>query len=310
MPIDPAVQAMADAMAAGGFKPFSSFDPAGARAQLAEMQAGMNATMTDDGPALELVEELVIPGPHGDIPARRYRPVEAIPGTVVYYHGGGWVLGTLDDFDRPLKALAAQSGCQVISVDYRMAPEHRFPAATDDALAAVRWIAEQPGAGPIAVAGDSAGGNLAAVTAIRVRDEGGPEIAFQVLAYPVSDCDFGTASYREWAQAPILPIEDMRWYWDHYVPDEAQRTHPHASPLRAESLAGLPPALVVVAECDPLHDEVVAYARRLEADGGRVELHEGAGMPHGFFTFNGVLAQGDEALGLAARRLREALAAA
>jgi acetyl esterase len=253
------------------------------------------------------IEDLTVPGPAGGITIRRYRPTSQPVGTVVYLHGGGWVLGTLDDYDRPLKALAVQSGCDVFSVDYRMAPEHRFPAATDDALAAVRWVGEQEVAGAIAVAGDSAGGNLAAVTAIRVRDEGGPDIAFQLLAYPVTDCDFASPSYEQWAQAPILPARDMHWYWDHYAPNAADRVHPHASPLRSEDLSGLPPALVVAAECDPLHDEVVAYARRLEEAGVPVELYEGAGMPHGFFTFNGILPQGDEALAHGARRLREHL---
>jgi acetyl esterase len=309
MPIDPAVQAMAEGMAEAGLRPFSDFDPTGARAQLAEMQAGMNASMSGDEPVLRAVEDITIPGPDGPLAARWYRALGDRAGIVVYLHGGGWVLGTLDDYDRPLKALANMAGCDVLSVDYRLAPEHRFPAPLDDALAAVRWAGDQAAGAPIAVAGDSAGGNLAAVAVRRIRDEGGPQIALQLLAYPVSDCDFTTGSYEQWKDAPILPARDMHWYWGHYVPNPADRAHPDASPLRATDLSGLPPALVIVAECDPLHDEVVAYAGRLKDAGNEVELHEGPGMPHGFFTFNGVLPQADEALALGAARLRERLSA-
>jgi acetyl esterase len=310
MSLDPAVETMAEAMAANGFRPFSDFDPAGARAQLARMQADMNAAMGDGGASLFAIEDVAIAAEHGVIGARRYRPRERTPGTVVYYHGGGWVLGELEDYDRPLKALAAQSGCDVLSVDYRLAPEHRFPAAVEDALTALRWAGAQPGAGPIAVAGDSAGGNLAAVATQSARDEGGPQVVYQVLAYPVSDCDFGTSSYLEWSDAPILPSRDMQWYWNHYVPDSKDRSDPRASPLRAESFANLPPALIVVAECDPLRDEVRSYAHRLQQAGVEVEHYEGVGMPHGFFTFNGVLPQGDEVLALAARRLHDRIVGA
>jgi acetyl esterase len=310
MAIDPAVVAMAEGMAAAGLRPFSDFDPAGARAQLAKMQADMNAAMPGEGPKLFDVNEGLVPTPDGGIRYRWYRPTEEPAGTVVYFHGGGWVLGTLDDYDRPLTALAAQSGCDVVSIDYRMAPEYRFPAAVDDALAAVRWVGEQDGVRALAVAGDSAGGNLAAVTAIRVRDEGGPAISFQLLAYPVTDCDPTTESYSRWEEAPILPSRDMAWYWGHYVPEPAERSHPHASPLRTPDLSGLPPALVVIAECDPLHDEVVAFAARLVDAGVRVETYVGEGMPHGFFTFNGVLPQGDAALEHGGQRLREQLTAA
>jgi acetyl esterase len=203
------------------------------------------------------VRDIVIPGQAGGIPARVYSPAPDAPGVVVYYHGGGWVLGSADQWDASVRALTVASGCDVVSVDYRLAPEHVFPAATDDAYDALVWAAGSLANGrPLVVAGDSAGGNLAAVSALRARDTGGPSLAFQVLVYPVTDYDLDRKSYHQYDGTEfIVNRRDMAWFWDHYVPDPAARANPYASPLRANDLAGLPPAYVVTDEHDPLRDE-------------------------------------------------------
>src|SRR6185312_790047 len=231
-----------------------------------EARAGVeaNTAIIPAGPAMESVRDIVIPSQAGGLPARVYSPSAKAPGVVIYYHGGGWVVGSLDGWDPAVRALAAASGCDVVSVDYRLAPEHAFPAAADDAYDALVWVASASGlaAGrPVVVAGDSAGGNLAAVSALRARDFGGPPIALQVLVYPVVDCDLDRRSYHEYGgDELILNRRDMVWFWDHYAPDPATRANPYASPLRASSLSGLPPAYVVTAEHDPLRDEGFAYA--------------------------------------------------
>jgi acetyl esterase len=230
----------------------------------------------------------------------------------VFYHGGGWVIGDLEVADRPCRSLCAGAGCVVVSVDYRLAPEHRFPAAADDAYAAAQWVsahAADLGADParLAVGGDSAGGNLTAVVALMARDQGGPPIAFQLLIYPVAGCDLDTVSYRDNAEGYLLTRAAMEWFWGHYIPDEAARRHPYASPLSAENLAGLPPAFVVTAEYDPLRDEGEAYAERLRRAGVPVTLKRYAGMIHGFFQLAGVLDQGRQVLTDASSALREAL---
>jgi acetyl esterase len=186
----------------------------------------------------------------------------------------------------------------VISVDYRLAPEHRFPAAADDAYESFVWVAENLAGGrPVVVAGDSAGANLATVTALRARDEGGPEIALQVLVYPVVDHDFTTASYEQYADAGlILNRAEMVWFWDHYAPDATQRSHPHASPLRADDHSGLPPAYVLIAEYDPLRDEGIAYAAALEAAGVPVTVRRFDDQIHAFFGFVNIMESADEAV--------------
>ena len=235
------------------------------------------------------VEDRAIPGPGGPIPVRIYTP--PLPGALpalVFFHGGGFVVGDLDVADFRCRMLTDWVGCVVVSVDYRMAPEHIFPAAAEDCYAATAWVATNAAAlavdpARIAVGGDSAGGNLAAVVALMARDEGTPALAFQYLAYPVTDTDFETASYRDNAEGYGLSLAQMRWYWDQYVPDPEQRNNPLAAPLRAESLGGLPPALVVTAEFDPLRDEGEAYAKRLAGAGVKVELRRYDGLIHGFF---------------------------
>jgi acetyl esterase len=245
------------------------------------------------------------------MPARVYSPSPAARGLVVYYHGGGWVVGTLDGWDSPLRGLAVASGCDVVSVDYRLAPEHVFPAAADDAYDALAWAASASGlaAGrPIVVAGDSAGGNLAAVSALRARDSGGPHVALQVLVYPVADCDLDRRSYRECdGDELIVNRRDMVWFWDHYAADPASRSNPYASPLRAPSLSGLPPVYLVTAEHDPLRDEGFAYADRLRAARVPVEHRHYGSQIHGFFTFTGVLDDADKAVAEAGSAIRSAV---
>jgi acetyl esterase/lipase len=267
--------------------------------------------MIPAGPDLESVRDIVIPTRAGEMPARVYSPSSSAPGLVVYYHGGGWVVGTLDGWDASVRNLAAASGCDVLSVDYRLAPEHVFPAAADDAYDALVWAAGAAGlAGgrPIVVAGDSAGGNLATVSALRARDSDGPPIALQVLVYPVVDCDLDRRSYREYdGDELILNRRDMIWFWDHYAPDPATRANPYAAPMRAPSLAGLPPAYLVTAEHDPLRDEGFAYADRLRAGRVPVEHRHYGSQIHAFFTFTGVLDDADKAVAEAGAAIRMAV---
>jgi acetyl esterase len=234
-----------------------------------------------------------------------YRPEGALAGTVLYLHPGGWVSGALDDFDVPCRLLAVESRRSVLSVDYRLAPAHPFPAAADDAFAALRRAAAD---GPVALVGDSAGGNLAAVCALRARDAGGPEIALQVLVYPILDHDFETASYREHANTYLLGADSMVSFWDRYVPDRGERDRPDASPLRAPDLGGLPPTLVVVAEHDVLRDEGRRYAARLDAAGVAVTVSYYADMPHGFFTMVNALDRANEAVAEVGQAIQAALA--
>lgn len=241
------------------------------------------------------VENRTVPGPEGTIPIRVYSPSAdpALPG-VVYFHGGGFVIGGLDMNDRPCREIAARSGCVVVSVDYRLAPEHRYPAAPDDAYAATRYVAEHPAefgidATRLAVLGDSAGGNLATATALRARDLGGPALRLQVLVYPqVMLDDDGSASMREFGQGHFLTTESLTWFRGHYCPDAAARRQPYASPLLAD-LHGLPPAFVLTAECDPLRDQGEAYVRRLRDAGVAVDLKRYDGMFHPFFSLPGVI---------------------
>jgi acetyl esterase len=219
------------------------------------------------------------------------------------------VLCSLDTHDGMCRNLCAGSVCVVASVDYRLAPEHKFPAGIDDCLHATRWAAAHAaelGADPrrIAVAGDSAGGNIAAVTALRVRDEGGPALCGQLLLYPVTDYHTpGTPSYQENAEGYGLTRDTMKWFWGHYLRDPSEGTHPHAAPLRAPDLSGLPPALVITAEYDPLRDEGELYGRRLEQAGVPAEIIRYDGMMHGFFTMVGVLDTARAAVATAAGRL-------
>lgn len=293
MPLDPQAQAYLDQAAALGLPPVNELTPEEARRNTAAQARALGG----EPEPLAAVENRTIPGPGGPLPIRVYRPPGEAPYPVlVWFHGGGWVVCNLDTHDTPCAALANRAGCLVVAVDYRLAPEHRFPAAVEDAWAAVRWAGAQAaeiGADParLAVGGDSAGGNLAAVVARRARDAGGPGIALQVLVYPVTDADFETASYRRNAAGYGLTRDAMRWYWDHYLPDAGRRAHPDASPLRAGDLRGLAPALVITCEYDPLLDEGEAYAARLRAAGVPVRLILEPGMIHGYIRWAAVTAR-------------------
>ena len=265
---------------------------------------------------VERVEDLHIRPPSGDdIPARLYHPRSAasLP-LVVFFHGGGWVLGSLDSHDSVCRRLAVQGSCAVLSVDYRLAPEHKFPAAPDDALAATRWACENAAllgadARRVAVAGDSAGGNLAAVTCVRLRDEGGPRLTGQLLIYPVVRHYLPAAgSMLANGDGYFLDLAAMEWFTGHYLREAGDRTHPHYAVALTRDLSALPPALVITAEYDPLRDEGEFYAERLRAAGNRAESLRFDGMIHGFFGMAGI-DRGDEALRRAAAWLRQVLAA-
>ena len=249
----------------------------------------------------------------GAVPMRILIPTENSRGAIVYFHGGGWVLGTLDQFDTLARELAARSSCTVVLVDYRLSPEHRFPIAVEDAWSAVQWvdlhIEDLAGAGaPLIVAGDSSGGNLAAVVAQRARGTD-TTVALQVLVYPITDCDLDRPSYLDPDCQLLLDRRLMEWFWAHYLPDPSRRTDPEASPLRAESLAGLPPAVVVTAGYDVLRDEGTEYARRLAEAGVAVEHRHFERQMHLFFTLVNVVPASGEAIDYVVAAVRRCLAA-
>ncbi|GLZ39792.1 alpha/beta hydrolase [Actinokineospora sp. NBRC 105648] len=258
------------------------------------------------------LDDHVIPGPGGPLDLRVYRPVEsAEPAPVlVYLFGGGWTLGTIDTADAICRRLANAVGCVVVAAGYRLAPEHKFPAAVHDCHAAVRWVAEHADElgvdpGRLAVGGDSAGGNLAAVVSLLARTEG-PPIAHQLLVYPNTEYNSDTPSLRENSDRYLFNHHSVAWYWDNYLADPADGADPLASPLRAADLAGLPPATVITAEYDPLRDEGERYAERLRAAGVPTELTRFPGMAHGFFAMFGELPAAAAAVETAAARLRTA----
>jgi acetyl esterase len=303
MPVNPQAQVVLDMMAATGFKLVG--DPVAVREMLA-------LTPRPHGEPVASVQDRTITANGAQIPVRVYRPESgpAVKPALVWFHGGGWVIGSLDGSDFGCRIMANASGCTVISVDYRLAPEYKFPTAVDDCLAVTKWVAEN---GPelgvdgarIAVGGDSAGGNLAAVVSQLARDGGGPAIAFQALVYPVTNYDFSTASYRDNAEGYLLERDSMEWFWGHYLRSEADGASTKASPLRHTNLAGLPPANVLTAEFDPLRDEGEAYAERMRAAGVPVEARRYDGQIHGFFA-NPAIDDGSEA----ARHVGKAVARA
>lgn len=308
MAVDDATSALLAAMAESGNRPLLEMTPAEARAQAAAMPKPDVA-----GPEMAEVSDQRVPVTGGVVPVRVLVPKTTPVGVIVYYHGGGWVLGTIDDSEIVGRNLADRTGCVVVLVDYRLAPEFRFPTAVDDALAALHWVDAHIDdlAGrrvPIVLAGDSAGGNLSAVVALKARDAGGPAIAMQVLVYPVTDCDFETTSYVDPENELFLTREAMIWFWDHYAPLPAVRLHPDASPLRAANLADLPPAVVVTAEHDVLRDEGEIYATRLVKAGVPVQHRRFEGQMHGFFTMFAVLPGGEAAMAYVSEAIRGQLA--
>jgi acetyl esterase len=309
MPIDPQAKALLDQLAAQGNLPENALSPHEARLQ---MEAA--ALFLVPKPEVGRVEDRDVPGPSGPIRIRLTAPEGPGPfGVLVYFHGGGWVVGSLHSHDQLCRAITRESGVAVVSVSYRLAPEDPFPAAVLDAEAVTLWVAahgHELGLDPgrMAVGGDSAGGNLAAVVARHARDRGAPTIAFQLLLYPVTDFDLNTSSYLENADGYMLTRELMAWYFEQYTPDPKHRSEPDAAPLRAPDLSRLPPALVITAEYDPLRDEAEHYARRLAEAGVAVRLSRYPGMIHGFIRRYTLLDQGKAALAEVAEALRNALA--
>jgi acetyl esterase/lipase len=299
MPLHPLAKEFLDVRAAAGSRPVNELSVDEARQQAIRLIA-----LLGPGESVQRVENRNVPGPIGEIPVRIYWPQGDGPLPVlVWFHGGGWVVGNLETTDVACRALTNAANCIVVSVNYRHAPEHQFPAPAEDAYAATQWVAENAvslngDSQRIAVGGSSAGGNLAAVVSLMARDRGGPRIVFQYLAVPVADYAFSTASYMDNAEGYGLTMDAMKWFWKHYLAKEADGANPYASPLRAKDLRALSPAFVATSEFDPLRDEGEAYAARLRAAGVPVVHKRYDGMIHGF--------AGADAVTDAARELRKA----
>jgi acetyl esterase len=309
MPVTPEVQTILDYIEAAAGPPTEELTPE----QLREGYAALG--MVESRPEMASVTDRVAPGPAGDIPVRVYVPTTQ-PGprpVLVYFHGGGWVIGSVETHDGTVRAVAEGSGVTVVSVDYRLAPEHPFPAAIDDCVAAVRWVVDNAAEldvdpGRLAVGGDSAGGNLAAVAAVELRDSD-VDVRYQLLVYPATDGTMSQPSVDENAEGYFLTKPTMAWFFQQYVGD-GDRTGPRVSPLHLPdtALAGLPPALVITAEYDPLRDEGEAYAARLAAAGCDVTCSRYDQMIHGFFSMRDLIPEGKAAVDQACESLRAALA--
>ncbi|MBN1908332.1 MAG: alpha/beta hydrolase [Pirellulales bacterium] len=308
MPLDPQAQALLARLAAAGDRELGA-------ASIEESRARVRRETTEMGPpeTVRSIENRQVAGPHGPVPVRIYTPIGPAPrGALVYYHGGGWVIGDLDSHEAICCRLANAAGCLVVSVDYRLAPEHKYPVAVDDAFAATAWVFDQAaslGIEPnrVAVGGDSAGGNLSAAVTLMARDRAAFQPALQVLIYPVTDYNLDTPSYPENAEGYLLTREGMRWCWQQYLAREEDGAEPYASPLRAADFQGLPPALILTAEYDPLRNEGEAYAQRLADAGVPVTLTRYDGMIHAFFRRGNDLDQANTAIKQVADALRRAL---
>ena len=308
MPLDPQARTFLDQLAAMGAPPVTESTPL-------EVRAGMAAMAAFNGQPEQraVTEDRTIPGPAGPIPVRVYRPEGDGPFPVIaFFHGGGFVIGDLETHDGPCQQLATRVPAVVVAVDYRLAPEHPFPAAVDDCFAATRWVSENAvslGADPsrLAVAGDSAGGNLSAVVAVRARDAGAPAIAFQLLVYPATDLTRSFPSHAENGEGYLLTTELMEWFMGHYLGPDTDRRQPDASPLFVDDLSGLPPALVITAEFDPLRDEGEAYADKLRQAGVDARASRYDGMIHAFFGMDAVFDASRKAVDEAVAALQNAL---
>jgi acetyl esterase len=309
MPVDPQVQFLLDQLAALDAPTMDSLTPDDVRQQMRAQLA-----LFGEPEPIAHIEDRTIPGPQGAIPLRIFTPdgSGSFP-LLVFFHGGGWVIGDLDTHDGLCRSLANKAGCVVVSVDYRLAPEHKFPAAPEDCYAATQWVAEQAAqlhgdASRIAVAGDSAGGNLTAVISQMSRDRGGPPLIFQLLIYPATDFTMSSPSIDENADGYYLTKADMIWFTNHYLNNEGEKKNPLASPLFASNLQGLPPALIITAEYDPLRDEGETYGEKLKEAGVPVTIHRYNGVIHGFVSLAPFLDQGKLAIDECARALRAAFA--
>ncbi len=316
MPLDPQVKGLLDELAASGAPPRHTMTPTDARAYAEQLYLHFAA----DPEEVASTKDYEVPGPGGPVQMRLYRPLVEPPAdegplpVLVYFHGGGWMLGSIETHAAICCALANRGGCVVASVGYRLAPEHKFPAPLEDCFAATEWLVEHAAEldldlSRLAVGGDSAGGNLATALALTIRDRGGPRLAFQLLLYPVTDYyQPGTLSYQENADGYYLTRDTMIYFWQAYLGDENDVNNPYAAPLRAAHLESLPPALIITAEYDPLRDEGEAYATRLEAAGVPVTLTRYEGMIHGFMGMTRQVEVGRQALDQAGTALRSAWA--
>lgn len=309
--LHPDAQRVCEMIIASGRPPIETLRPEQARAVFL---ASKPILQPDPEPVAEM-SDLKAEGPAGPIPLRLYRGRTAASGpaqpVVVYFHGGGWVIGDLESHDQLCRALANAVPCTVIAVDYRLAPEHKFPAAVEDAIAATRWIASNADLLKVdpkrlAVAGDSAGGNLSAVVSIALRDSDGAKPVFQLLIYPGTDMAMQTASITRHAEQLPLTRKGMQWFVDHYLNSPQDVSDWRASPLRATNLGSLPPALVITASFDPLSDEGEAFAKALAAAEVPVSLERFEGQIHGFLTMGRIVADSRRAIDLGAAKLRSA----
>ncbi len=312
MPLDPDAETLLAMIKASGRPPMETLSPDEAR----KMFAAGRAVVQPDPQDVAEVRDFACPGPLGDIKLRAYRPVgtapDAVLPTLVYFHGGGWLLGDLDSHDVACRHYANGARCRVVSVDYRMAPEFKFPAAVDDCAAATRWVMDNAATlcvdrSHVAVGGDSAGGNLAAVMALMARDGTLPPLAFQLLVYPATDMGASYGSYQRVTEGVPLTAKTMYWFIDYYLRNDADRSDWRASPLRAASLSGTAPALVLTAAYDPLCDEGIAYAQRLEREGVRVIHLHFSDQLHGFVGQGRIIRAGNLALEMMAAALKKAL---
>jgi acetyl esterase len=305
--LDPQAQALLNRLGEGGGKPIRTLTPA-----LARLGARRFIELFGPPEPVAKVDHRFVPGPTADLPVRIYTPADAaVPApALVYFHGSGFVISNIEIFDAPSRALANRTGCVVVAVNYQKSPEHKFPVPFDDAYAATTWVVEHAaelGLDPtrVAVIGDSAGGTLAAAVCLKTRDVEGVRLAAQILIHVPMQYGMQTASMVENAEGMMLESADMEWFATHYVRDAADATNPYAFPLAATSLAGLPPALVVTAEYDPLRDEGEQYADRLSQAGVPVSQSRYAGMIHGFYGMTAVLDAANELFDQIARYLHE-----
>lgn len=310
MPVDPQLQVLLNQLASANMPPMSSLPVEIVRQSIDQM-----STADPNPPTVHSIVDRTLPGPVEEIPIRIYTPKGDGPfPTLVFFHGGGFVLGTLASYDSVCRMLTNTTPCITVSVDYHLAPEYPYPAAPEDCYAATQWVAEHAAefnGDPtrIAVGGDSAGGNLAAVVALIAKERGGPKLLFQLLIYPTTDNHQpGTASLAENADGYFLTRDAVEWFDHHYLSTEVDRKDPHAFPLYADDLADLPPALIITAEYDPLRDEGEMYAKRLQEAKVPVTLTRYDGMIHGFFTMTGIVDQSKIAILEAVSALRKAFA--
>jgi acetyl esterase len=312
MALDAAAAGLLEQIAAMGVPALNEMSPAEAR-----LAADGFIELAGPGEPVADVTNRTLPGSGYDIPVRVYTPMAGggapLP-CLVYIHGGGWVLGSLDSTDAICRIVANRGACKVVSVDYRLAPEHKFPTPFNDCYAALEAVHDNAAALGIdaerlAVGGDSAGANIATALALKARDEGGPALRFQLLVYPVTDHSFDTPSYSENADGYLLTRDMMEWFWEHYIGGPADSDNPFASPLRAADLTGLPPAMVITAEFDPLRDEGEAYAAKLAAAGVPVEHTRYDGQIHAFWQMPAIFPAAHKAADAAGAALRAAFAA-